>query len=173
MFDRRGIHSRAGIRDGEQDIAAGIHIGVKPAIFLIELDIVSLNDESAAFRHSIPSIEAQIHQHLVNLNGVRYRNAKIRRGNDAHVDVFPNHFSKETRAFLDEAVEVDFSSLQDLLSREREELRCQPCRTLGLRADLLETVVEAATRLCFLTGKVRPAKDCADGVVEIVSYATG
>src|SRR5260370_26609403 len=157
-IDRRGVHPNARVGYREQHIAPWPYVvGIKAAVVFVDVDVLGLDDESSAFRHSISRIQTEVHKHLVNLDRVRQRDAKVRCRAETDLYVLSNHSSQEACSFLDQIVEVDPSRLQDLPSSERQELGSQPRSPLSLVANLLETFLETRTRLSVLILQFSPA----------------
>jgi len=92
---------------------------MKAAIVFVDVNVLSLDYKSSAFRHSISRIQTEVHEHLVDLDRVRQRDAKIRCRAETDLYVLSNYPSQEAYSFLDQVVEVDPSRLQDLPARER------------------------------------------------------
>jgi len=87
---------------------------MKAAVFFVDVDVLGLDDESSAFRHSISRIQAKVHEHLVDLDRVRQRDAKIRCRAETDLYVLSNYPSQEAYSFLDQVVEVDPSKVAGL-----------------------------------------------------------
>src|SRR5712691_4187225 len=79
---RRGIHANAGVGDHKHHITTGATVGVSVAEFLIDFDIVGLNDQPAAPRHRVLGIYAEIHTDLANLRCVALYDIKTWVQND-------------------------------------------------------------------------------------------
>jgi hypothetical protein len=92
---------------------------MKSAVFFVDVDVLGLDDKSSTFRHSISRIQTKVHEHLVDLDRVRQRDAKVRCRMETDLYVFSNHSSQEAYSLLDQFVDVDPSRLQDLPARER------------------------------------------------------
>ncbi len=121
-LDRCGVHPLPGVGNREQDIAPWPAVGMMAAVFLPDFDILRFNEELSAARHCIPRVQAEIHDHLLHLRGIRQRDSQILRRQNPDLDIVADDPPEEIHFFLDENVQVHLSGLQELFSPKREEL---------------------------------------------------
>src|SRR5712664_257432 len=83
-FRRRGIHSDTRIAHRKLDVSPWQSVSMSFAIVRIQVNVARLNEELASLGHRVPSVEAKIHQHLLDLRWVASSNPKI--GREHHLD---------------------------------------------------------------------------------------
>src|ERR1700684_12595 len=65
-----GVHACACVGDGELHPTTGTSVGVTAAIFFVEIEIARLDQEPGARGHGVARVEAEIHQHLLDLGRI-------------------------------------------------------------------------------------------------------
>src|SRR5688572_31301598 len=65
------IHSVTGIAYGQQHIGSWLHTGRRLTGRLADRHVSGLNGETTPFWHGIASIDGKVHDHLLNLSGIR------------------------------------------------------------------------------------------------------
>src|SRR5262249_20451201 len=68
-LDQLRRHTNARIDDTDEQILTGAAL-MRAGKFFIYQQILDFNDQSTSLRHSIPSIDTQIHQYLIKLCGI-------------------------------------------------------------------------------------------------------
>ena len=64
-------HPGSGIGDRQRDVVAGYHLRMSCAVLVAHREIGRFDDQPAAVRHGVPSVDGQVDQELLNLAGIR------------------------------------------------------------------------------------------------------
>ena len=62
--------ARAGVGDGDDGVAARLRLNVQTRVVLVEIEVFDLDAELAAVGHGVAGVDAEVHQHLMNLRRV-------------------------------------------------------------------------------------------------------
>src|SRR5207244_6196248 len=92
-------------------------------------------------RHSIASVDRQIHDHLFHLPWICSYAAQPRIERTDQIEVFTDYPSDHLAYVLDHRVEIDYLRLKDLLSTECQKLACQFGRPHPRFSDLFDLFV--------------------------------
>ena len=167
---RDGIHSAAGVGDGENDVRPRCLVRRN----LLTVHVRGRDRQRAASRHGVPRVQGKVDQHLLDLAGIRLHVTEVGGERGHHLDLLPDQAAEHLVGVDDDRVQVDDARLQHLLAPEGEQLlrqrRSALCRLLDRlhvrpQADLVR--VEAAEQEAAVHG------DHGQQVVEVVSDATG
>src|SRR5262249_31372299 len=76
-----------GVAHREHDVRAGRDAEVLARVALVELDVRGLDGERAAAGHRVARVDREVHDHLLDVAGVRLDAAEARPRPEAHRDV--------------------------------------------------------------------------------------
>ena len=80
LFQQFRGDAGAGVGHGNDDERAGLRLGMNLHARLVELDLFQADGEGAALRHGVAGVDAEVHQHLLDLRGVAEQDAGRFRG---------------------------------------------------------------------------------------------
>src|SRR3989442_1185457 len=75
------------VSDGEQHVRAGLGREVLRGVGFVELGVRGLDRELAALRHGVARVHGQVHDHLLELTGIRLHRAHVGCERRAQLDV--------------------------------------------------------------------------------------
>ncbi len=162
------IHSRTGIRDCQENVAALPDNGMHSVVGAVQLRIRSLDQEPPSVRHGVPGVDRQIHDHLLHLTGVRTDRAQILRGADDELDVLADQPGQQPAHFFNDVIQIHDMRLQHLQTAESQQLTGQGRGAIGGAVDLFNL-----SRIVFrsredIEEKLRVSFDDHQEIVEIV-----
>src|SRR5579862_4283000 len=162
------VHSRSRVGDRKHHVVAGARERLVSTVFRVEDDKRGLDEQGATFGHGVASVDAEIHQHLLDLGGVGADQGERWSENGLDFDIAANHFFEEVESFGDALVQVDIARLENLAASKSQQLTSERGCTLRLLMDFLKMAAEASAFLRLFHADVGPAHDGADHVVEVV-----
>jgi hypothetical protein len=169
---RRGVHARSRVGDRELDVAARRDArGGGPA--RRELDLPRRDHEAPAVGHRVARVHREVHEHLLELAGIRERLREAGREVELERDVLADEAAEHLLEAARELGERRRLRLEHLAAAEREELARE---LLGPRrggAHLLEIGAQGIARVQALEREVGVRADHAEQVVEVVRHAAG
>ena len=168
-----GIHSHAGVADGQHHVLAGFRRGVKTGITLVQRDIGGLNRELAAARHGVARIDRQIHDDLLDLAGIGFGRAQFAPRNHDQLDVFADQASQHFEVFRDHRVQIENLGSQHLLAAEGQELAGERGGAVGGIGNFLRGPAHRRIGADALQQKLAVAGDHHQQIVEVVGNAAG
>jgi len=118
----RFVHSRTGIGNGKEHVFLNGHSWALAAVRLINIDVAGLDDEFPASRHGVARVDYQVHDHLLDLAGIRFYLSKLRFQDDSKIDIFSNQPPDQRFNFPGDLVQVEHLRLKNLLHAVSEEL---------------------------------------------------
>ena len=122
MCLRFRIHSRTGIRDRQENVAALPDNGMYIVVCAVQFRIRSLDKEPPSGRHGVPGVNGQIHDHLFHLAGVRADRSQILRAADDKLDVLADQPGQQPTHLFDDVIQIHDARLQNLQTAESEKL---------------------------------------------------
>ena len=164
-------HSRAGIRDAEQHVAAFSNNGMLFVVKTVQFHVGRLDDQLAPIRHGVARVDHQVHDDLLHLAGVGANGAQIFRRTNGQFDVFANQPRKQASHVRDRVIQIHHLRLQHLQAAESQKLACQAGSAIRRALNLLNFPG------VFVRGRQRIAKkfgvslDHHEKVVEIMGHA--
>src|SRR5205085_8380011 len=75
---RLRVHAAARVADDEGDERAGRDDLTSRGIPFVEIDVLCLDGETAAARHSVARVGREVHDHLLDLSGIGFDLPKLR-----------------------------------------------------------------------------------------------
>ena len=160
--ERLGVHAHAGVDRTELDERA-----------FRELDVVDRDLEPPAVRHRVVRVHREVHDHLLELAGIRADRGRRRCGQQLELDVLAEQPLQQRSDRGEDLVQIDRTGLQHLAPAEREQLVGELSRALGRTADLAEVVGERRIAVRALQQQRGVAADRGQQVVEVVRDAAG
>ena len=129
-------HAGARVADRERHVAAGLAARASRAASApAHLGVGRGDGQDAAARHRVAGVDGEVHQHLLELAGVRPGEAQAGRELGAKLDVLADDPAEHPVDAGDDGVEVDGPELEQLAPAEGEELvgelrrpDCPACR---------------------------------------------
>src|SRR5258708_32449685 len=106
MLAHLGAHSRAGVGNRKHRVGSGDHSGIKMAERIVQDDHLRFDFQYAAVRHRIPRVQAEVHQHLLHLRGLRLQGLQIPR-HHPDFDIFSNHLVQKAHQGLNDLVQLN------------------------------------------------------------------
>ena len=111
-----------GIGQSEHDVAAGLAFRVGAAGRLVQFHRVGFNGQQPALRHSVTSVDGQIHEDLAELAEIDLDEADLGIERGAENDVFTEQALQHALHVLDHNIEVEHLGLQHGATAVGEEL---------------------------------------------------
>ena len=139
----------------------------------VEVDVRGLDRELAALRHGITGVDREVHDHLLDLAGIRPHGGEVGREPRGELDVLAQQPAQHVLRFRHEAVQVDHFRLHHLLPAEGEQLAGEPRRAVGRLADLGDVFSARVGGAQVIQQQVGIAGDRREDVVEVVRHAAG
>ena len=93
-----------------------------PCACRIQQDGVGGEGQPAAARHRVAGVDAQVHQHLLDLAGVGIDVADTRRRTEQQLDLGGNQMLDEAGGVFQQGIEVQDAAAQRLAAAEGDEL---------------------------------------------------
>src|SRR6267143_533493 len=166
------IHAYARVGNRQYRVAPGRNIGVEPAVRVVQLHHLGLDQQSPAAGHGVPRVQAQIHEHLLELNRIRFDRID-RSSDDFELDVPRDHFVEEADQAAGNGIGVHRPRLQHLAAREGQELAGKRAGSFGLFADSCKSVCNLGCRAILLATELRPSENGAYHIIKIVRDTSG
>src|SRR5581483_2523011 len=120
------IHSAAGVADRKHHVLAGHNLGVGMGVRLSEVHIAGFDNELSALRHSIPGIDYEIHDDLLDFSGIGFDAAALGIGNNDEFDLFAERALQHVTEIADEIDEGEDPGREHLLAAKSEQFSGQP-----------------------------------------------
>ena len=147
------------------------HARIKARVGFIELHHLGLDDHAAAVGHGVPRVQAQIHQHLLDLGRIGFYHFE-RRGQHFEFNVLADHFVEKTDQSAGNGVEVNGLSLQDLAPRKSQQFARERRGPLRLFLDARKSLAGLCSALVFVQAQLRPSQDRTDDVFGDACFVT-
>ena len=127
----------------------------------------------AALGHGVAGVDRQIHQHLLDLAGIRVHDAEVIVEHRGDLDVLAQQAPQHLERVLDDGAQIECHRLDHLAAGKREQLASQSSRPFGRLRDLLDAAAGRVVRLQVQHRQLGVAEDRGQQVVEVVSDAAG
>ena len=170
---RRGVHTGAGIADGEEDIRARLGIDVLLGVRAVDLHLVRFDGEDAAVRHGIAGVDGEVQEHLVNLRRISTNRSQLRCQDRGELDLLSDQPAQHLVRVGDDLVQAQGPRLDRLPAAEGQELAGEVAGALGRAADLLEILAVGTVGREVEQHQIRVAENRRQDVVEVVGHAAG
>ena len=135
---RGRVHSYAGVRDRQHDVAARTDGEVSGGVRLVQFRIAGLYRQSASLGHGVPGVDGEVHDDLLDLARVRLDVAQAVRQRSGETYVLADDAAQHPVQLPDDRVEIEDAGLQDLAAAEGEQLTCEGSCVLGRFQDLAD-----------------------------------
>ncbi len=146
-------------------------MGIEPAVRVVQLHHLGLDLQSPSVGHGVPRVQAQIHEHLLELRWIGFDRIH-RGGDDFELDVPGDYFLEETDQPAGDGIDVHRLRLQHLAAREGQQLARKRRGSFGLLADPRKSVCNLGSGTILLETKLRPSQNRADHIIKIVRDAS-
>ena len=166
-----GVHARARIGHGEHRVRTRDRAEVCLGEHLVEVHVGRLDGELAAFRHRIARVHGQVHDHLLELVGIRLHAPQIRRQHRHQRDVLADQPAQQLVHLGDDDVEVQHHGLEHLPAAVGQQLARQRGGALRRLADFLHVAALAVPRGQLAQEQLRIAQNRRQQIVEVVRDA--
>src|SRR5512145_66303 len=135
-------------------------------ILSIELDVLRLDGDIAAFRQGISGVDNEVHQNLINLPsiGEHWRNLLQTR---LESNVLPENSVNHSCYLTHHLVETERLQLEDLLAAKRKKLPRERCTPLTGRSDLLDIAAHRVTQRQILEQHRAMRENDREQIVEV------
>lgn len=164
------VHACAGIGDGKDGVRTGEDAGIEAAVGIVEDRHFGFNGETTPIGHGVVSVEAEVHEDLLDLKGVCLDGLNISR-NEFHFDVFVDDLVEETGEAVEGLVEVQGAGLEGLAASEGEEFASERSGAVSLFADTDKALGDVRMGAALFVAEFGPAEDRGNDVIEGVSDA--
>src|SRR6267143_4036611 len=167
------VHAAAGVADAEHDVRARFRERVLGEIYFVQFGVGGLDDQPAARWHGVPGVDGKVHEDLFDLPEIGLDATEVGSAGDGHCDVLTDQAMENFLHFGDDRVQVENGGLDDLLPAEGQQLASERAGAVSGLADFLGVAVQDHVGAETLFQERTVADNHADGVVEIVGYASG
>jgi len=96
-----GVHTSAGVADGQHDVFARLQRGMEARIIIIQADVAGLDGQLAAFGIASRALTARFMMTCSIWPGSAFTAAEIFAGCHYQLDVFADYASKHLQVFAD------------------------------------------------------------------------
>ena len=167
-----GIHSMAGIADGQPHIRSESEFGMGSREFVVELHDIQIHFERpSVLAHGEKGVSAQIHKDLVNLGRIGKHSTAIRVDVLAELDRGRQGRAEKFQRLGDDECDLDRFALRLTPSTKCQNLIHELFGAFAGADDVLNVGIGAAFGRGVSKGHVRVAEDGSQNVIEIVSDA--
>ena len=134
-----GIHSMAGIADGEHRVLAGGHAEPLPGGF-VDVHVRRLDGQNSTARHGVTGVDGEVDQHLLQLSAIRFDFPEIIGQSQGNLDIFAHQPAEHFGGAADYIIKFEYGSLPHRLPAEGQ----QTIGELGGAASGAENLIDAA-----------------------------
>ena len=172
MSERRGVHARAGVADGEPHQRPRREAAVGPHLGGVGQQLRHLDEQAAAGRHGVAGVHGQVEQDLLHVAGICQH---CRAGHDARLerDVLADEPAQHVLHPADHLAEIEHPDLEHLPAREGEELAGQGGGALRRGQDLVHVRPARVGLAEIVPHEAAEGEDGREEVVEVVRDPAG
>jgi len=166
------IHSVPGVGDGQQHVGARLQ-GLSVDVLLVHLGMRGFQGKLASLRHGVAGVDHQVHDDLLDLRGIGFHRARLRREHRFQLNVFADQALEHRIHRGDDVVEVQ--DLQPLFvsAAEGEQLVGERRRAMPRLFDLIEIFLERVVEGDAVQRDFAPSDDDGQKVVEVMRDTAG
>ena len=111
-----GIHSASSVAHCQDNVIPWHKVDRLAGERVIELDMTRLKSELAAPRHGVPSVNDQIHDHLLDLSRIGSHRSQIGFGMDHEINILADQATHHLVDVCHRRIEVQHLGLKHLLA---------------------------------------------------------
>jgi hypothetical protein len=119
-FDHFLRHSDARVRNADAGVFSGLGPGMGRDVRVVERDVLRGDGQAATVRHGLMRVQAQVHEHLVQLRFVARNRGQVDALHELEGDAFPEQPPHEPEQGSQELVHVGGRSRQALDTAHRQ-----------------------------------------------------
>ena len=112
------VHPSTGIAHRQHHVPSGGDDGVLRNVFHVEGRVLGLEGEMASFGHRVTRVEREVHDHLFDLERIRFDATQPGFRIVGELDILADETAQHGLDVAEDAVQVDDLGLEDLLSAE-------------------------------------------------------
>src|SRR5271157_3174057 len=127
----------------QHNVAYRSRFDVHSSVGLVKLHILRRESEDSPLRHRVPRVDAQVHEHLVQLRSVSNHGQEILGNLGPDLDGFRKSFFDKLVDLANEVLQLHLRALAFNASRETQHLPYDICPTLRCRLDDLQDLAGA------------------------------
>ena len=118
-------HPAPGVAHDNLRVPSGCGLRVFTTEFGVVDDVSSLDRQAAAVRHRIARIQRQIHEHLLDLAGIRFHASKRRRQHHRDLDLLTDQPAQHLTRLLHHGIAVQQARFDHRFPAEQQQLTGQ------------------------------------------------
>ncbi len=130
-IDGRRIHSGSRIAHAGEYKSPGFCGYMVLYILFVYEDIPCADGQTTPVRHCIPGIDAQVHEHLIDLSGINRDKLQFGIGLEVEMDMFSKRLVQEFEQVGKMKIEIYRFGFDHLATRERQQLLGDPGSSVG------------------------------------------
>ena len=135
-------------------------------------DVSSLDRQAAAVRHRIARIQRQIHEHLLDLAGIRFHASKRRRQHHRDLDLLADQPAQHLTRLLHHGIAVQQARFEHRFPAEQQQLTGQQCGPLTGITNGCQVVTQPIIDREAIDQRLGVAVDDGQEIVEIMRDST-
>ena len=135
-------HATPCVADTESHVLPRCDLHVLPGILIVQGDVRCLNDELAPLRRSVPGVDCQVDQHLLELSWIDSDQSQVGGRHSYQLDVLPDEPPQHLLEVHQDLIEIDNTEFHHLPTGEDQELPGEVRRPSGCFQDLVKIVTD-------------------------------
>src|SRR5882724_4996742 len=124
----------------------------------------------AAVGHGVPSVDGQVHDHLLDVAGISMDGRRIGRAMEGDLDVLTDQARQQAANLLEQFSQANGTTFHDLFAAEGEQLPGEISSSLTGTEGLFERLFSDRFELLGSEDQTDMALDDGENVVEIVRH---